>query len=142
MLQHDLGAERAGVVHGGHHPSVGAYQADRDQISLARLGQPAVERKEVALLAEGADEVDGQLLPAVRNEDDDGMFGAVEDGAQQVVAAAVADGEGLAAGLFYADHPRHESPGGPDQVAARLEQQGGIQRARCFRERCGVGREV
>src|SRR5262249_12988116 len=145
LLEHDLRAEGAGVVRRGHDPPVGAGEADRDQVATARERQCAREGEEVAAFAERTDEVDLRLLALVAPvfaDERDRMLGAVQDGPEKVVHAAVADYYRLVSGLLDVEDPRHEGADRADQVPAGLEDERGSELVGDVRECPRVGTEV
>src|SRR5262249_2292040 len=111
-----------------HDPPVGAGEADRDQVATARERQCAREGEEVAAFAERTDEVDLRLLALVAPvfaDERDRMLGAVQDGPEQVVHAAVADHYRLVSGWFEGGARGQEGAAGAARVLAGSGEGGG-----------------
>jgi len=142
LFEHDLGAERPGVVRRGHDAAVGAGELDRDQVAATWQGQSAAQRKEIAALAERADDVYLRLLAVVAGQHGDRVLGPVEGGSEQIVAAAVADGDRPAAGLLHVQDAGDERADGTREVASGLQDKRRVEAPRDLGERVHVGGEV
>src|SRR5439155_19439653 len=91
------------------------------QVSSARQRQRSIKCQEVAALAERTNEIDQGALALALDKDGDRVLGAVQGRAEQVVAAAVADGDRPPARALHVQDAGHERAGGADEMAAGLQ---------------------